>query len=126
MNTVELVIKLLAALLFSGMAAGACVCILQLTDVIAAYSKLFAKWLSFLVGWPIKAPYEDIKSFAEWLGAKSEFLLELLLCPFCVGTWFSLAFSVLAARLFELDAAWIWLLWPSSLMLAAMLRRRFD
>jgi hypothetical protein len=108
----------LAAVL-AGFAAGGVLSILQLTNALAVYWNLFAK----LTGSSHR--FENLDDVLGYLLEANPRLAELLVCPFCLGTWVCLPLALIALP-GSFTWAWLVLLWPASIVVAVAVRLAFD
>lgn len=96
-NIVNQSLEVLSVAFVVGLASGAWICVLQLTDFLAEYISIFNRIFR------IKKKFDTSEEFLDWLAQVSidkesmslEFLYKLLMCPFCIGTWFCFFFCLL-------------------------------
>ena len=119
----ELLHQVLGAFLATflvGLASGAWLCIIQLTDFLAEYITICNKLVR------INKKFDSRDELLNELAQKAvdkdslglEFLYKLLMCPVCLGTWFSFIFCLLSG----ISGAWFWITWFSSLSVAVFVR----
>lgn len=119
----ELINQALESLLVTGLvglASGAWLCVMQLTDFLSEYITILNKVL--LIDKKFDTRDDLLNALAQKAVDKNslglEFLYKLLMCPVCLGTWFCLVFCLLSG----ISGAWFWITWFSSLSVAVMVR----
>jgi len=103
-----------------GLASGAWLCVMQLTDFLSEYISVCNKLVR------IDKKFDTRDDLFNELAQKAvdkdsmalEFLYKLLMCPVCLGTWFCLIFCLLSG----ISGAWFWITWFSSLSVAVFVR----
>lgn len=119
----EIIYQAIGALLvatLSGLASGAGICVLQLTDFLAEYSTIFNRLRK------IDLEFSDRQEFMEWLANSAvdnnsllqEFVFRLLSCPICLAVWFSGFFCIFT----DLEHIWFLMAWGASVSIAVLVK----
>lgn len=105
-----------------GLAASAVVGVIQLTDFLSHAANVCGRAISLMTGRPVKHDFESAHDFIMWLQVASPVTAELLVCPFCLGTWVSLFFVSLLAAAGAIGVLQISVVWPAALAVCAGIR----
>jgi len=112
--------------LLVGLASGAVLAVLQLTDVLVIiYSVLFSIFPG-LRNLFIKNGPEGIytrEQLLDMIQNTMPFWAELLDCIFCLGTWTTFFFVFLALFLFKIPVWFILIMWPAGSAIAFKIRK---